>query len=74
MSRAFNLSMSEEEVAKHCRDKSIAVSVLEALPDGGVRLVCSSGDGAEKIRTKLKRHIIQGEVRRELFRPRKPLW
>jgi hypothetical protein len=74
MSRAFNLAMTEEDVLKHCRDKSIAISVVEALPDGGVRLVCSSGDGAEKVRTKLKRHIIAGEVRREPFRPRRPLW
>ena len=40
MTRAFNLAMTEAEVVQHCRDKSIAISAIEALPDGGVRLVC----------------------------------
>ena len=74
MSRAFNLSMTEAEIVQHCRDKIIAISALEALPDGGVRLVCMSGHGAAQIRSKLKRQIIQGVVRRERFRPVRPLW
>ena len=74
MSRALNLAMTSDEVRKHCTDKQISISVLEPLPDGGVRLVCSSGHGAAKIRTTLKRHIIEGDVRRERFRPVKPLW
>ena len=74
MSRAFNLAMTEADVIKHCRDKNIAISALEALPDGGVRLVCMSGYGAAQIQSNLKRHIIEGEVRRERFRPVRPLW
>ena len=74
MSRALNLAMTEEEVIKHCAAKSIAISSLEALPDGGVRLVCMSGHGAAQIRSKLKRQIIEGVVRRERFRPVRPLW
>ena len=74
MSRALNLAMSEADIVKHCADKSIAISALEALPDGGVRLVCMSGYGAAQIRSKLKRHLIQGEVRRERFKPARPLW
>ena len=74
MSRAFTLSMSEAEVIKHCSDKSIAVSVIEALPEGGTRLVTMNGEGAEKVRLKLKRHIIEGVVRREQFVRRRPLW
>ena len=74
MTRALNLAMTEADVIQHCRDKSIAISALEALPDGGVRLVCMSGYGAAQIRSKLKAHIIEGEVRRERFRPRRPLW
>ena len=74
MSRAFNLAMTEADVIKHCRDKSIAISALEALPDGGVRLVCMSGYGAAQIQSNLKRHIIEGAVRRERFRPVRPLW
>jgi hypothetical protein len=74
VSRAFNLAMTEADVIKHCRDKSIAISALEALPDGGVRLVCMSGYGAAQIQSNLNRHIIEGEVRRERFRPVRPLW
>ena len=74
MSRAFNLAMTETEIVEHCRAKSIAISAIEALPDGGVRLVCMSGHGAAQIRSKLKSRIMEGVVRRERFRPLRPLW
>ena len=74
MSRALNLSMTTAQVDRHCHENGIAISVLEALPDGGARLVCMSSYGAAQIRLKLKTHIIEGEVRRERFRPAKPLW
>ena len=74
MSRAFNLSMTEADIRRHCADKSIAISALEALPDGGVRLVCMSGYGAEQIRSGLKRRIMNGDVRRERLKPARPLW
>lgn len=70
----MNLALTEAEVVRHCRDKEVAISVLEALPDGGMRLVCMSSYGAAKIRSKLKGHIIESEVRRERFRPVHPLW
>ena len=74
MSRAFNLAMTEADVVKHCTDKSIAISALEALPGGGTRLVCMSGYGAAQIEAKLKTRIIKGTVRREQFGRRKPIW
>jgi hypothetical protein len=74
MSRAFNLSMTEADVIKHCADKSIAVSVIEPLPGGGTRLVTMNGHGAAQIQAKLKTRIIQGEVRREQFVRRRPQW
>lgn len=74
MSRALNLSMTEAEVIKHCAAKSISISSLEALPDGGVRLVCMSGFGAAQIRSKLKARIMAANVRRERFRPMSPQW
>lgn len=74
MSRTVNLSMERDAVEAHCRAKKIDVSALEALPDGGVRLVCSSGAGADKIRSTLKRKLIKGEVERTAIRPAKPLW
>ena len=74
MSRALNLSMTMAQVDRHCRENGVAISALEALPDGGARLVCMSNYGAVQIRSKLKGHIIEGDVRRERFRPAKPLW
>lgn len=74
MSRAFNLAMTEDEIVKHCRTRRISISVVETLPGGGVRLVCSSAGGADQIRTRLRQRIIRGEVARERFRPRTPLW
>lgn len=74
MSRAFNLAMTEAQIVRHCRENNIAVSALEALPDGGVRLVCMTGYGAGQIRSQLKARIIEAEVRRERFRPLRPLW
>jgi hypothetical protein len=74
VSRALNLAMTQAQVLHQCHEKNIAVSALEALPDGGVRLVCMSSHGAAQLRLKLKKHIIDGEVRRERFRPVRPLW
>lgn len=74
MSRALNLDLSEADVVKHCNDRQITISALEPLPDGGVRLVCCSGSDAEKLRSKLRRHVMTGVVRRAAFRPSHPLW
>lgn len=74
MSRAINLSMREADVVSRCLTESVGVSAIESLPQGGVRLVCMSVNGAEVIRRKLKSHIIKGEVKRERHRPTRPLW
>ena len=74
MSRALNLSMTMAQVDRHCRENGVAISALEALPDGGARLVCMTNYGAAQVRLSLKGHIIEGEVRRERFRPLRPLW
>ena len=56
-------------MVKHCADKDIAISVLEALPGGGHRLVTMNGHGAAQIQAKLKTKIIDGVVRREQLPP-----
>jgi hypothetical protein len=66
--------MTMAQVDRHCRENGVAISALEALPDGGARLVCMSNYGAAQIRSKLKAHIMQDDVRRQRFRPLKPLW
>jgi hypothetical protein len=74
MSRALNLSMTMAQVDRHCRENGIAISALEPLPDGGSRLVCMSNYGAAQVRLKLKAHVLAENVRRQRFRPVKPLW
>ena len=74
MSRAINLTLGEDEVLQHCRRLDVGVSSLEALPGGGVRLVCMSSDGAGQVRQALKSKLIAGDVVRARFRPSTPLW
>jgi hypothetical protein len=74
MSRAMYIDMSEKAVLDKCKAEAIGVSAIEALPSGGVRLVCMSGDGAAVIRRLLKTKLIEGEVTRQRIRPRSPLW
>lgn len=74
MSRVLNLSMSERAATDHCATNDIGVSAIEALPAGGVRLVCMSSDGAERARKSLKTKLIKGDVVRARYRPTKPLW
>jgi len=66
--------MSASEVVAKCHAAKIGVSAIERLTTGGVRLVCMSVDGAAMIRTKLRAHIIKGQVVRERHRPVTPLW
>ena len=74
MSRVLNLSLDEGVVVIRCLSEKVGVSAIERLPGGGVRLVCSSQDGAELLRRKLKRYLIDGDTKREPHRPRSTLW
>lgn len=74
MSRVVNLNLDEGVVVIRCMSEKVGVSAIESLPAGGVRLVCMSGEGAAKIRKKLKAYVIDGEIERERHRPVKPLW
>ena len=64
MSRVVNLSISETAARDHCQSRNIGVSALERLPDGGFRLVCTSGLGAEEVRRTLKTKLLKDPVRR----------
>lgn len=74
MTRALNLDLDESAVVAKCLAEKIGVSAIERLPQGGVRLVCMSADGAERIRRKLKTHLITDAVVRQRYRPASPLW
>lgn len=74
MSRAMQLAMSEQEVLALCASQKVAVSAIERLPGGGVRLVCSSASGADIVRKKAKSKLLIAEQAREKHRPASPLW
>jgi hypothetical protein len=74
VTRVILLSLPEKQVRAHCLDNDVGVSAIESLRDGGVRLVCMSAQGAELIRGKLKKHLIEGDVVREKYRPSTPMW
>lgn len=74
MSRAVLINLDEVDVVSKCGAAKVGISAIERLPEGGVRLVCMSSDGAETIRRKLKTHLIKGDSPRALHRPRTPLW
>jgi len=74
MSRVVNLSLDEGVVVTRCLSAKVGISALEALPGGGVRLVCTSSDGAALIRKKLKTHVLDGNVKRERLRPLTGTW
>ena len=74
MSRAMQLAMSEQEALALCASHKVAVSAIEGLPGGGVRLVCNSSSGADVLRQKAKSKVIGGEQAREKHRPASPLW
>lgn len=74
MSRVVHLDLEEGVVVIRCLSEKVGVSAIERLPSGGVRLVCMSSDGAELIRRKLKRYLLDDDVTRERHRPTTPLW
>jgi hypothetical protein len=74
MTRVVHLNLDEGVVVIRCLSEKVGVSAIERLPQGGVRLVCMSSDGAALIRRKLKSYLIKEDVVRERFRPVKPLW
>lgn len=74
MSRVLFLAMEESEIIARCESEAVGISTMESLPAGGTRLVCMSMSGAETLRSKLKSKLIKGEVARDKFRPRTPLW
>jgi hypothetical protein len=74
MSRAINLAMAEADVVARCAKENVGISAIETIPAGGTRLVCMSGADAERLRSKLKPHLIKGEIVRQRHRPTRPLW
>ena len=75
MSRSLFLRLDEGRVVAECLKRQVGISAIERLPAGGVRLVCLSSDGADKIRRALKSELLgEEDVARERHRPSTPLW
>ena len=75
MSRTLYLGLNEGEIIARCLKEKVGVSAIERLPGGGVRLVCNSGEGAERIRKLFKSRLLEDqEGARAPHRPSKPLW
>lgn len=75
MSRTLYLSLDERQVIARCLKEKVGVSAIERLPDGGARLVCQSGEGAERIKSALRKHLLdEAVVTRARHRPITPLW
>jgi len=75
MSRGVYLRLGEGRVVAECLKHKVGVSAIERLPAGGVRLVCMSSHGAQRIRKALKAELLDDErVARERHRPSTPLW
>jgi hypothetical protein len=64
MSRAMNINLSEDQVRQACEAVGAEISVIEKLEPSGIRLVCTSSEGATAVRHKLRTKMIDGPVRR----------
>lgn len=56
--RAVLLALDEGEVVAKCLVAKVGIAAIEQLPDGGVRLVCRSCEGAALIAHKLRPHVM----------------
>lgn len=67
MSRAMNVSLPEAQVRLQCEQAGVSISAIETLPSGGTRLVCTREEGADEMRVRLRKSIIEGKVPRYAF-------
>lgn len=72
--RALFVSLDESTVVARCDKAKVTISAIEKLPVGGVRVVCTSVDGATVMKKKLKSHLLPDTVARQAYRPTAPTW
>ena len=73
MSRAVNIDATLQEVSACCEKYAIGISVIEPLQPGGTRVVLNNGEDTEKLRRRMKGHVIDGPVvRSSLYSARQP--
>jgi hypothetical protein len=71
MSRAINIDASETDVTATCTKLNAAISAIEPLESGGVRVVLNNGADADKVRKAYGSKVLTGEVRRTMNRLRR---
>lgn len=74
MSRELYVALEEGTVVTRCQSRNVGISAIEPLPQGGVRLVCMSVDGAETMRASFRSNLIRQGAVRSKHRPNTPLW
>ena len=74
MSRAMFVNLTEAQVTASCKAENVEISAIERIPQGGVRLVCNSSEGAGIMTRKFKGKLITSDVTRERHRPATPMW
>jgi hypothetical protein len=68
MSRAMNLSLSQDEVEAAVLKHGAVISAIEPLLPSGTRVVLTNAEQAASLRRKLKSQLIEGKVRRTPLR------
>ena len=68
-SHTILLAMNEGEIVAKCLAAKVAISAIEQLPGGGVRLVCRTAEGAALLARKLHRHVINYGAEQTSQRP-----
>jgi len=63
----MNLTLAEADVVASCEKAGVSISAIETLPSGGTHLVTTNGDGAATMRRLLKKHLVEGHVKRFAF-------
>ncbi|MGB7655973.1 MAG: hypothetical protein WBL74_10885 [Novosphingobium sp.] len=63
----MNIKLPEAEVVKLCAAAEVVISAIETLPSGGTHLVCRTIEGADEMRHRCKKHLIEGRVKRFPF-------
>ncbi len=68
------VNLTEDQVTASCKAADVGISAIEPIPQGGVRLVCMSSEGAGIMTRKFAGKLITAEVTRERHRPSNPMW
>ena len=68
-SRVVLLALNEGEIVAKCLAAKVAISAIEQLPGGGVRLVCRTTEGANLLARRLRPHVMDSAADRTPHRP-----